>query len=75
LGFIEICEGNDSSKCVWKAGNAQDLADFKAKLEESAQAAENGAAALEKAFGVNQGVGFRDAAKDLRTKAGTCKVK
>jgi hypothetical protein len=74
-GYLEVCEGNDSSKCIWKVGNAQDLTQFRLGMEESAKSAEKSAQEFDKAFGPNRGDSFRQNAKSIRSKAETCQVK
>jgi hypothetical protein len=51
LGFLEVCEGTDSSKCSWKTGTAQDLTQYRLGMEESAKRAEKSAREFDKAFG------------------------
>jgi hypothetical protein len=74
-GFLEVCEGTNSSKCIWKTGNAQDLSQYQLGMEESAKRAEKSAQDFDKAFGAKAGDSFRQNAQSIRAKAQTCKVK
>jgi hypothetical protein len=74
-GLLQVCDGTDSSKCTWRSGNAQDLAQFQQGIEESAQKFENSAKEFDTVFGSKGGDSFRDTAKSIRSRAETCKVK
>jgi hypothetical protein len=86
-GYLEICEGGSTNNCNWRAGNTQELEQYKKDMMAGAEGMESSAKGMEQGAQSMRDSGMssdsmmsgaesqRQGAKKMRWQAENCKVK